>query len=51
MDEYEVSEQDKKVIREILSLEKLNNRAQKYTNQQMSEKIIEILKKGANNEV
>ena len=48
MNENEISEVDKNIIREILSLEKLNNRAQKYNNQQMAEKIIEILKKGAN---
>ena len=51
MNEYEIDEVDKQVIREILSLEKLNNRAQKYNNQQMAEKIIEILKKGVNHEI
>lgn len=44
-------EKDKKVIKEILSLEKINNRSQHYTNQDMVNKIIEIIRKGANDEV
>ena len=44
-------EKDKKVIKEILSLEKINNKSQHYTNQDMVNKIIEIIRKVANDEV
>jgi len=50
MSEYN-EERDKNVIREILSLEKTNNRSQHYTNQDMVNRIIEIMRKGINDEI
>lgn len=50
MSEYD-DDKDKRVIKEILSLEKTNNRSQHYTNQEMVNKIIDIIRKGANDEI
>lgn len=50
MSEYN-EENDRKVIKEILSLEKINNKSEHYTNQDMVQKIIQIIKKGVNNEI
>ena len=47
----EDNEKDKRVIKQILALEKTNNRSQHYTNQDMVQKIIEIIKKGVNDEI
>lgn len=44
MSEY--TEKDKQIIREILSLEKINNRSQHNPNQEMVDKIIAIIKRG-----
>lgn len=44
-------DKDHKVIKEILALEKINNMSKHYNNQEMVQKIIEILKRGVNNEI
>lgn len=50
MSEYN-EEKDKRIIKEILSLEKVNNRSQHYTNQEMVNKIITIIRKEINDEI
>lgn len=50
MSEY-YDDKDKRVIKEILSLEKTNNRSQHYTNQEMVNKIVDIIRKGVNDEI
>lgn len=46
-----ISDKDVDIIKQILALEKMNNKVQRFTNQEMINKIIDIVKKGAEDEV
>ena len=45
-----ISDKDVDIIKQILALEKMNNKVQRFTNQEMINKIIDIVKKGAEDE-
>ena len=51
VEDVQVEEKDKLVIKQIIALESVNNRLQRYTNQEMIQKITEIIKRGTNNEI
>lgn len=46
-----LTDKEKKVINEILKLEKFNNRVQKISDTEMANKIIELIKKEVKDEV
>ena len=47
----ELTDKDKSIIKEILTLEKINNKIQRFTTPEIVSKIIDIIKKGVNDEV
>ena len=47
----EFSKKDIAVLKQILSLEKYNNRTKKYTNSEMVKKLTDIIIEGAENEI
>lgn len=47
----EFSKKDIAVLKQILSLEKYNNRTKKYTNSEMVKKITDIIIEGAKDEI
>ncbi len=44
-------EKRKKIEKDILSLEKINNRSSHYTNQEMIQKIMDIIDREVKNEI
>lgn len=50
-DEIDITDKERDIIKQILALEKYNNKIDRFNNQEMVTRIIEIIKKGVSDEV
>ncbi len=46
-----ITEKDRAVLKRILALEKVNNKIKKYSNSEMVNQIVDVIKKGVEDEV